>query len=131
MSVTVLDSGALSAWAERDRRVLAVLEAVRRAGGYAVVPTVVVAESTTGRPGRDATVNLRLKGCVLDSCDEGRARRAAALRYACGVPDRVSIVDAVVVASAEAVGGRVLTGDPRDLRRLAAVATRLDVVALR
>lgn len=130
MSTVVLDSGALSAWAERDRRVLAALEAVRRAEGHVVVPTVVIADSTTGRSDRDATVNRRVKGCVLDPCDERRARRAAALRFATAAADRVSVVDAVVAATGEGRAARVLTSDPDDLRRLAAVSPRLDVVAL-
>lgn len=129
MIPTVLDSGALSAWAEQDRRVVAALEAVRRAKGYVVVPTVVVAESTTGRPGRDAQVNQRLKASVLDPCDEHRARRAAALRYACGAAGHVSVEDAVVAATGERLRARVLTGDPADLRRLAA-ATHLEVIGL-
>lgn len=130
MTTAVLDSGALSAWAGRERRVLAALEAVRRAGGHVVVPTVVVAESTTGLPDRDAAVNLRLKGCVLDPCDEQRARRAAALRFATGAAGAVSVVHAVVAATGESVGARVLTGDPADLRQLAVASTRLDVIAL-
>lgn len=130
MTAVLLDSGALSAWAGRDRRVLAALEAVRRAGGRVVVPTVVLAESTTGLSDRDAAVNLRVKGCVLDPCDEHRARRAAALRFATGDAGGVSVVDAVVAATGESVPARVLTGDPVDLRRLAAVTTGLDVVAL-
>lgn len=44
MITAVLDSGALSAWEGRERRVLAALEAVRRVGSHVVVPTVVVAE---------------------------------------------------------------------------------------
>lgn len=131
MSTVVLDSGALSAWAARDRRVLAALEAVRRAGGHAVLPTVVVAESTTGRPDRDATVNLRVKGCVVDPCDERRARRAAGLRFETGAAGEISVVDAVVAATGEAMAARVLTGDPRDLRRLATGSRRLEVVGLR
>ncbi|HWB73270.1 MAG TPA: PIN domain-containing protein [Egibacteraceae bacterium] len=130
MIPAVLDSGVLSAWAAGDRRIIAGLEAVRRAGGYVVVPTVVVAESTTGVPGRDASVNRRVKGTVLDVCDERRARRAGALRYASGAAADISVVDAVVAATGEDLGARVLTDDPIDLRRLATASGRLDVVAL-
>lgn len=130
MSTVVLDSGALSAWAARDRRVLAALEAVRRAGGHVVVPTVVIAESTTGRADRDATVNHRVKGCVVDPCDEPRARRAAGLRFETGAAGDISVVDAVVAATGEATGAQVLTGDPGDLRRLATGNPRLEVVGL-
>lgn len=109
---------------------LAALEAVRRSGGHVVVPTVVIAESTTGRAGRDAAVNLRVKGCVVDPCDEPRARRAAGLRFETGAAGEISVVDAVVAATGEATGARVLTGDPSDLRRLAAASARLGIVAL-
>jgi predicted nucleic acid-binding protein len=127
---TVLDSGALSAWAAGDRRVTAALEAVERAGGYVVVPTAVIAESTTGDGGRDATVNRRLKGVAFDVCDETRARRAAALRFECRSAGSVSVVDAIVAATGEAFGATVLTGDPRDLGQLAGVVHDLKVVSL-
>lgn len=105
MKRVVLDSGALSAWADRDRGVIAILEAVRRAKGFALVPTVVIAESTTGDPGRDARVNQRFKACVVEACDEARARRAAALRYQSGA-DHISVVDAIVAATAARGGPR-------------------------
>ena len=126
----VLDSGALSAWAASDRRVVAALEGVRRANGHVVVPTVVVAESTTGDSGRDATVNRRLKGVVLDSCDDRRARRAAAFRFASSAVGDVSVVDAVVVATAEGRRVPVVTRDAGDLRVLGEAATGVRIVAL-
>lgn len=130
MIAVALDSGALSAWADGDRRILAALEVVRQAGGYVVVPTVAVAESTTGQPDRDATVNRRLKAAALDTCPEERARRAAALRFGSGRAEEISVVDAIVIATGEAVGARVITGDPDDLRVLADVSGRVDVVAV-
>ena len=93
------------------------------------MPTVVIGESMTGEPGRDAPVNRRLNGCVADPCNEQQARRGAALRYASGAAGEISVVDAVVAATAEGVGGRVLTDDANDLRRLTA-GTSVDVIAL-
>ena len=130
MTQLVLDSGALSAWAERDRRVVAALEALRRTGGHVVVPTVVIAESTTGDGRRDAMVNRRLKGAALDECDEPRARRAAALRFASRSDESISVVDAIVAAAGERYGGTVMTADPDDLNRLASVSGQLNVVSL-
>ena len=130
MTSMVLDSGALSAWADGDHHVTAVLEAIRREGQYVVVPTVVVAESTTGDGGRDATVNRLLRGVVLDDCDEPRARRAAALRYATRSAASISVVDAIVAAAGEALGGMVLTGDPEDLGQLAGASTDLKIISL-
>jgi hypothetical protein len=57
----------------------------------------------------------------------GLARRGTALRDGAGA---VSVVDAVVAATGESVGARVLTGDSADLRQLAVASTRLDVIAL-
>ncbi len=54
------------------------------------------------------------------------ARRAALLRFRA---TRGSAVDAVVVALAEH-GGSVLTGDPEDLRALAAHADGVTVAAI-
>jgi len=70
----------------------------------------------TGRPGADANTNRLLTTCDIDSnLDETTARRAARLRSR---SRRGSVVDAIVVAVAEP-NGRVLTGDPDDLRALA------------
>ena len=49
MTDLLLDSNALSSWADKDQRVLALLEAVRRVGGVVYVPTVCLVE------GDDAT----------------------------------------------------------------------------
>jgi hypothetical protein len=90
----------------------------------------VVAESTTGSARVDANVNRTLKSLALIDLDERIARAAAALRFA----NRMSgsgTVDAIVVATADRIPGScVLTSDPDDLRRLAAVANRTRVVPL-
>jgi hypothetical protein len=125
----VLDSGALSAWEGRERRVLAALEAVRRVGSHVVVSTVVVAGSTdrAARPGRGGEP-LSEGLCPRPvRRAAGSSRRGTALRDGAGA---VSVVDAVVAATGESVGARVLTGDPADLRQLAVASTRLDVIAL-
>lgn len=120
----VLDSGGLSRLAVRNRATAALLLALRRQGLWPpVVPTVVLAESLTGAPQRDANTNSFLKTCdIRPAVSEQLARRAARLRTLAG---RGSAVDALVVAAAEP-GGTVLTGDPADLRTLAANAA--DVV---
>jgi hypothetical protein len=94
-----------------------------------IVPTVVLAESTTGDGARDANVNRVLKDLRLVSLDERLARVTAALRYARSAG--TGTIDAAVIATADAVPGtRVLTGDLADLRPLAAVAGRTTVVSL-
>jgi predicted nucleic acid-binding protein len=127
----VLDSGALSALAEAERRMVALAEATQRVGGVLLVPAVVLAEATTGVGTRDAKVNRVLKKTVIDSCDEKVARRAAALRHGARV-GRGKAIDAIVIATAEASPRRtVITGDPKDLRTLAAHADNVRVLDYR
>ena len=116
----VLDSGAVTRLARRDRQTAAIISVLRRDGLWPpAVPSVVVVESVTGRPGRDANTNRLLKTCdLITECTEKTARRAAQLRFRA---KRGSAVDALVIALAEPAG-RVLTGDPGDLRALAAHA---------
>lgn len=121
----VLDAGGVSRLAERSSRGAALLTVLRREGLWPpVVPSVVLVESLSGRPDRDAGTNRFLKICdVVEDLPETVVRRAAALRHQAR---RGSAVDAVVVASAEP-GGIVLTGDLGDLRALAARADRVTV----
>ncbi len=117
MTSLVLDSGGLSRLAEsgRNRAQLAATLALA-ATWPPVVPTVVLAESLSGRPRTDAAVNRVLKWCaVVEEVSEPLARRAGVLRALAG---RGSAVDALVVATAEP-GGTVLTGDIDDLSALA------------
>ena len=124
----VLDSGAVTKLARRDRASAALIEVLRRDGLWPpLVPSVVVVESVTGRAGPDANTNRLLKTCdIVTEVAEGTARRAAALRFGAG---RGSAVDAVVVATAEPAGS-VLTGDPADLRALAARADQVAVATI-
>lgn len=127
MSVVVLDSGAVTSLARRDRR--RATSARHSGDGSAqspVVPAVVLVECLPGRPRTDAVVNRFLKKCkVIDAPDEKLARRAGSLRARAG---QGSAVDAAVVAMAEP-GGAVLTHDIEDLRALAAHARNVTVFA--
>jgi predicted nucleic acid-binding protein len=116
----VLDSGGLSRLSQRSRRAAALIEALRAESLWPpVVPTVVLAESTTGAARTDANINRLLKSCDVEPIVSQRsARRAGHLRARAR---RGSAVDALVVALAEP-GGTVLTGDVGDLEALAAHA---------
>ncbi len=118
----ILDSGAVSQLAERSRRALALIVALREEGLWPpTVPTVVLVECLQGHAGHDANANANrfLKTCdIADAVPESLARRAALLRR---LARRGSAVDALVVAFAEP-GGTVLTSDPGDLEALAAYA---------
>ncbi len=126
----VLDSGALSAIAEKEGPLRAFIRKALIDGSDVFVPTVVVAESITGDGTRDANVNQFLKRVQVAPLDEKLARSAAVLRHA----QRrfgAGTIDAAVVATADAVPGtRVITGDPDDLRLLAAIAGNTLVVGL-
>jgi predicted nucleic acid-binding protein len=121
----VLDSGGLSRLASRTRRTAALIEAFRTHGLWPpVVPTVVIAESTTGKARTDTNINQLLKTCDIDPVvPERTARRAGQLRVAAR---QGSAVDALVVALAEP-GSTVLTTDPDDLQALAAHADNVTI----
>jgi predicted nucleic acid-binding protein len=114
----VLDSGAVVALAADDPAARAVLTVAVRRGVPVLVPAVVVTETVRGTP-RDAPVNhvLAAVGEIV-AADERLARAAGGLLGSTG--SNAGAVDALVVATAASSGGAViLTGDPRDLGRLA------------
>ncbi len=121
----ILDSGAVSFLAGRNRDVAATIRVFVRDGLWPpVVPSVVLSESLTGRQDHDVNVNRLLRTCeIAESLPEGLARRAGALRFRAG---RGSAVDAILVASAEPAG-TVLTGDAKDLSALASHSDRVKI----
>ncbi len=125
----VLDSGAVSMLADQSKSQARALLAVLTIEDLwpPVVPSAVLVECLTGRPGRDAMTNKFLKSCdVEERLSRGIARRAAGLRREAG---RGSAVDAIVVASAEP-DGRVVTGDAADINALAAVSDGVTVMTV-
>lgn len=111
----ILDSGAVTFFA-RIPRTLEVLQ--RRLGDdeAVVVPSAVLIECRTGDARRDTAVDRLVKRIrVEELLPNDLARAASALRTAAR---RGSVVDALVVAYADP-GGRVITGDLKDLRALA------------
>jgi hypothetical protein len=106
--------------AKRNQDVVATIRALVREGEWPpLVPSVVIAESISGRQRDDAAVNRLLKTCdVSEVLPASLARRAGELRH---LARRGSAVDAIVVASAEP-GGVVLSGDIEDLGALASHA---------
>lgn len=127
MTPLVLDSGGVTRLALHRQDTVAVITVLKRDGLWPpIVPSVVLAESLSGRQRTDALVNRLLKTCdIVEELPERVARRAGALRALAG---QGSAVDAVVVAMAEP-GGAVLGSDLEDLRALAAYAE--DVVVHR
>lgn len=125
MRLLVLDSGGVTRLAQRGQRTAALIATfVQDEIWPPIVPSVVLAESVSGRQRTDAGVNRFLKSCeIIEVLPERIARRAGALRAQAG---RGSAVDALVVAVAEP-GGTVLSGDMKDLSALAECAEDVEV----
>ena len=123
MSTVVLDSGAVTRLASRDRRTAARIGSLKQRGIWPpVVPSVVLAECLTGRQSTDAVTNRFLKSCKIEEqLPEQIARNAGRLRDRTERASKISAVDAIVVAVAEP-DGMVLSTDPEDLEALAAHA---------
>jgi hypothetical protein len=123
--VLVLDSGGLSFLTKRNQDAAAAIRVLVRDGLWPpVVPSVVLAESISGRQRNDANVNRLLKTCdLVEELPETLSRRAGELRHRAR---RGSAVDGILVASAEP-GGTVLTGDDVDLKALASHADRVRI----
>lgn len=121
----ILDSGGLSFLAKRNQDAAATIRVFVRDGLWPpVVPSVVLAESITGRQRNDANLNRLLKTCdVVEELPEALARRAGELRSRAR---QGSAVDSIVVATAEP-DGTVLTGDVEDLHALAIHADRVTI----
>jgi len=121
----VLDSGAVTRLAERTARAAALIAALRAEGLWPpVVPSMVLVEYLTGEGSRDAAQHRFLRTCdVAENVPVALARRSAWLRTRAR---QGSAVDALVTATAEP-GGTVLTGDPADLRALAAHASDVTI----
>lgn len=117
----VLDSGGVSRLARRRSDAAAMIAAFTAEGLWPpIIPSVVLAESITGRQRNDANTNRFLKTCdIIEDLPEHVARRAGALRT---LARQGSAVDAIIVAVAEP-GGAVLTNHPNDLIALASHAT--------
>ncbi|MGH9065719.1 MAG: PIN domain-containing protein [Acidimicrobiales bacterium] len=112
-----LDAGALIALDRNDRGAWTALRTARADGVEPVVPAPVLVEVWRGA--EQARLAQALRGCFIESLDEALARAAGVL---CGRAGTHDTVDAAVIASASRRGGTVITGDPVDLRTLAAHA---------
>ena len=134
-TVIVLDAEAVSVLAspkERGsaaRRAQAVLEAIERRGGFAVVPAPVLAETSRTRARRDA-VN-RVLGKVEIAPTDRRIAEIAGVLLEGAAFDSASAIDAFVVATATVrQSALVLTGDPSDCNMLALSAPNVAVQSL-
>lgn len=120
--VVVLDSGVIDR-SVTNRELRWVIRDLVEHGWEPLIPTVVLAEATTGRAS-DAPVNRALKQVEPTDTTPSTARLAGRLRFAVersGSRRLPGGIDAIVAAHAAEVGrGVVFTTDPTDLRRLLA-----------
>jgi predicted nucleic acid-binding protein len=124
----VLDSHALSAGAQGHARVRAELLLAERLGASVHVSSVTLAEVLRGHA-RDARVHTLLSALDKEPVTPELGRAAGELL---GITRRDDTVDAIVVATADALGRptRLLTGDPDDLQALAAGMADVTVVPI-
>jgi hypothetical protein len=112
----VLDTGALIAFDRGDRRVAALVEAVRRRREHLVTSSGCVAQAWREGGPRQALLARLLIGVHERALDAAVSRRLGTL---CSVARSTDVVDAHVAALAHD-GDVILTRDPDDLRTLLA-----------
>jgi hypothetical protein len=122
--VTV-DASVIFTLAEGCPRVRAHLEAFRRHDVEVIVPAPVIAQAIVGKALHDARANMVLTGCRIAELTERIARRAAVLCQRSGHEE--AIVDALVVATSELVGGGALLTRRTDVCSALAVLTSVRV----
>lgn len=126
----VVDSGGLSALAERSEDAVAAVE-ISHASAVVVVPSVVIAESLRG-DAADARTNQILSGLEVADIGEREAREAARLKKASRMAGVAHTIDALVVAVASlAGGGAILTSDVEDIAALATARPNVTIVPIR
>lgn len=127
--LVVLDSGVIDQ-AIVDPAFRWVLRDLIEGGWAPVIPTVVLAETITGRR-EDAPVNQIVNRLGTVDTGQATARRAGHLRFGVqrtGVRRIPSGIDAIVAAhAADAGSGVVFSTDPTDLRRLLTGFPRIKV----
>lgn len=120
MAALVLDTGAFVAVDRGDRRIAAKLRVAEQSRTDLRSTGVVIAEVWRDEHGRQASLARLLKGVDVRSVDQRLGQDAGTLLGRAGAKDPA---DATVVAVA-ATGDRILTSDPRDIRRLVAASRR-------
>ena len=125
MAGLTLDAGALIAADRNDRSFWAFWKEASVRGVVPVIPAPALAHAW--RTPHQARLAQVVKACWVEPLDETLARSAGEL---CGRARTSDVVDAAVVAGAAQRGDAVLTSDPRDLRRLAAIVGAVEVIKL-
>lgn len=117
MTSAVYDAGALVTAERNDRRMWAEHRVRLELGQSVVVPAAVVAQ--VSRSPNQVQLRRLLAGCEVAPLDEASAHAAGRLLAASKTND---VVDATVVVVATLRGADIVTGDKKDLSRLASTA---------
>ena len=117
MSGITFDAGGLIALDRNDRRVLTLIARAKERGLRITLPATALAQAMRN-PARQARLSrlIRQPGTDLMALDGPDATAVGLLLARTATAD---IVDAHVVVCAERAGQAVVTGDARDLRRIA------------
>lgn len=121
MSALVLDTGALVAVDRNDRATIAKLRLAERNGIELRSTGIVIAEAWRDEKGRQANLARLLNAIDVKPVDLRLGREAGQLLAKASASDAA---DATVVAAA-ATGDRILTSDPRDIRKLVNASGRV------
>jgi predicted nucleic acid-binding protein len=119
MKSFVYDAAVLVAADRNERRAWAEHKARLEMGFLPLVPSPVVAQ--VSRSAKQAQLRRFLAGCVVVPVGESEAHEAGRLL---GLTKTADVVDALVVTVAARNGGVILTGDRKDIERLAQVCGR-------
>lgn len=123
----ILDSGALIALEDNERRMWRRLKGALQAESPPKTHGGVVAQVWRGGTGRQARLARALRAVEVVPLDAELGRRAGVLLARCGLQDAI---DAALAAMADH-GDEIITSDPDDLAILVAAGNRrVDIVPL-
>lgn len=111
----VYDAGALIAIDAKDKRMWLIHERALAEGREVIIPAIVVGQAW--RDGRKQALLARfLRTCQIETTDLETAKAAGVL---CGQAGSSDVVDATVMVTALAHHANIVTGDHKDMIKLA------------
>jgi hypothetical protein len=120
LNALVLDAGALVAVDRYDRSMIARLQAARQHGLELRTTAIVLAQVWRDPDGRQAELARLLRAIDVRPVDERLGRESGILVGRAKTSDPIDATIVLITSN----GDRILTSDPRDLKRLASAARR-------
>ena len=120
MNALVLDAGALVAVDRNDRSMIARLQAARKHGLELRTTAIVLAQVWRDPDGRQAELARLLRAIDVRPVDERMGRESGLLLGRAKTNDPIDATIVLITSN----GDRILTSDPRDLKRLASAARK-------